>query len=82
MNAALASGVARAAFKYHADPSRLHQPRRVGMRYKCRGGELLTRAAIMHHDDKWHSTLKHHAALKGMVYVLHNEIPGSRDTKG
>ena len=30
----------------------------------------LTRAASMHHDDKWYSTLKHYAALKGLSMVL------------
>ena len=28
----------------------------------------LTRAAFMHHKDKGHGALKHHASLKGLIY--------------
>ena len=33
---------------------------------QCSHGDLLTRAAFIHHGDKQHSTLKHYAALKGL----------------
>ena len=32
---------------------------------ECSTGELLTRAAFMHHDDQGHDALEHHAVLGG-----------------
>ena len=37
---------------------------RFGMTLEFSPGELLT--AFMHYDDKGHTALKHHAALKGL----------------
>ena len=36
------------------------------MMQECSTGELLTRAAIMHHADQGHDALKYHAVLKGL----------------
>ena len=63
---------------HYADPLVVYQPCRVGMMLEYSTGELLTRAAFMHHDDQghdaflhhdyWgHDTLRHHAALKGVM---------------
>ena len=30
-------------------------------------GELLVKAAFMHHDDQWHTALKHYATSKGLI---------------
>lgn len=52
-------------FKHNAEPSGVYQPRRVGMMLECSNGEVLARAAFMHHhDDKGLNALHHYAALK------------------
>ena len=66
MNAVLVSLLGRAAFMRHPDPARLFQPRRVGMVHECNPGELLARAAFMHHIDKGHTAFKSYAALTGL----------------
>ena len=50
---------------HDADPLAVSQPCRVGMMLEHSIGELLTRAAFMHHDDQEHDTLMHYAVLKG-----------------
>ena len=40
------------------------------MMLECSTGELLAKAAFMHHIDKGHSTLKHYVALKGLMEVI------------
>ena len=67
MNAALATLLTRAAFMHYADPLGVYQPCMIGIMHECSTGELLARAACMHHDDKGHGTLKHYAALKGLT---------------
>ena len=37
---------------HHADPLGVYQAHRVDMVLKCRTGELLTRVAFIHHDDR------------------------------
>ena len=37
---------------------------------ECTTVELVTSAAFMHQDDKGHSALKHHAALKGLIKAI------------
>ena len=39
------------------------------MMLECSTGELLTRVAFMQHVVKWHSALKHYAALKGFRHT-------------
>ena len=53
---------------HHADPSNVDQTCRVGKMLESSTGELHARAAFMHHDDKSHSTVKHHVALKGLEH--------------
>ena len=36
------------------------------MMHECSPGELLARAAFMHHVDQGHDALMHHAVLKGL----------------
>ena len=36
-------------------------------------GELLTRAAFMHHADQGSDALKHYAALKGLKTIMANQ---------
>ena len=53
----------------------LMQPRRVThqccIAASCQPlGELLTRAAFMHDDDKGHDALMHYAVLKGLYSAL------------
>ena len=36
------------------------------MMHQCSPGELLSRAALVHHDDQGHDALRHHAILKGL----------------
>ena len=45
------------ALVHHADLSGVSQPRRVSMMLDCSTGELLARAAFMHHDDQRPDTL-------------------------
>ena len=54
---------------HHADPSGVFQPRRVGLVLECSTGELLARAAFMHHDNQGHDALLHHAVLKGLSHA-------------
>ena len=55
MNAALVSLLARAAFMMrHANPLGVYQPGMVDIMLECGTGELLTRAACMHRDNKEH----------------------------
>ena len=42
----------------------VYQRRRVGIILEYNPGELLARAAHMHHDDKEYNDLKHYASLK------------------
>ena len=37
--------------RHHADLLGQYQPLRVGMMLECSTGELITRAAFMHHDN-------------------------------
>ena len=53
---------------YHVDPSRVCQTHWVGMIFECTG-ELLDRAAIMHHDNKGYSALKPYETLKGLEHM-------------
>ena len=47
------------------------QPHRVVMILECStGGELLARAAFMHHDDQEGDALRHDAILKGLMHYL------------
>ena len=41
------------------------------MMLECSTGELLARAAFMHHDDQGHDALRHDAALKGLMARKH-----------
>ena len=51
----------------HIDSSGLYQLRRVFMMHEWSTSELLSRAIIcIQQDDKEHSALNHHAALKGL----------------
>ena len=59
---ALVSLPVRAAFMHHAEPSGMNQPHRIGTIHECSPGELLARAAFMHHDHEGHNVLKHYAA--------------------
>ena len=43
----------------------------VGMMLECWTGELLPRAAFMHHDNQGHDALMHYAALKGLNTQLY-----------
>ena len=36
------------------------------MMLECSTGELLARAALMHHDDQGYHALRYHAVLKGL----------------
>ena len=51
---------------HHTDHSGLSQPPKVGMMLQCSPGELLTRAAFMHHDDQGHGALINYAVIKGL----------------
>ena len=55
-----------AALVHHADPTGVSQSRRVVMMLECSTGELLARAAFMHHADQGHDALRYHAVLKGL----------------
>ena len=55
---------------YHADPSGVYQPHRVGKMHECSPGELLARAVFMHYADKGHSELKHYTTFKGLRTFL------------
>ena len=57
-----------AALVHHADPSAVSQPPRVGMMLECSPGELLARAAFMHHDYQGHYVLRHDAVLNGLKH--------------
>ena len=48
----------------------MSQPHRVSMMHESSPGELLARAAFMHHDDQGHDALRHHAVLKGLATHL------------
>ena len=37
---------------------------------ECSAGELLTKAAFKHHDNKGNDALKHYAVLKGFLTSL------------
>ena len=65
MAVALESLLLKDAFMHHADPLGGHQARRISMLLEYSPGKLRTRAAFMHHDNKWHTTLNHYAAHKG-----------------
>ena len=55
---------------HHADPSGVYdEPRRVGIMLECSTGELLARAAFMHHDDQGHDALRYHSVLKGLLIL-------------
>ena len=56
---------------HQADPFGVSQLRRVGMMLECSTGELLARAAFMHHDDQEYDALRYHAALKGLRVLSH-----------
>ena len=43
--------VSHAAFKHHVDSPGLFPSQRIAMMHECSRGELLTRAAFVHHDD-------------------------------
>ena len=46
------------------------------MMLECSTGELLARAAFMHHDDQRYDALRHHAVLKGLTgTMLTTETP-------
>ena len=49
---------------HHTDPLGESQPHRVVMMIECSTGELLARAAYMHHDDQGHDALMHHIVLE------------------
>ena len=50
---------------HHVDPLGVFQARMVSMMLECSTGELLARAAFMHHEDKAHDALMHHTVLIG-----------------
>ena len=54
---------------HHADPLGVSQPCRVGMMPECSPGQLLTRAALMHHDDQVNDALMDYAFLKGLILI-------------
>ena len=62
--------LAGAALAHHADPSGVSQPHRVGMMLEYSSGDLIARAAFMHHDDQGHDVLRHHAVLKGLNLMM------------
>ena len=37
------------------------------MMLECSTGELLARAAFMHHDDQGYEAFRHYAVLKGLI---------------
>ena len=46
------------------------------MMLECSTGELLARAAFMHHDDQGYDALMHHAVLKGFKgYSIPQKVP-------
>ena len=51
---------------HHADPTWLIHTRRVIVIHEYSAGEVLTRAAFMHHEDNGHGTLKYYAVVKGL----------------
>ena len=60
---------------HHVDPMAVYQPRRVVMMHECSPGELLGRAAFIHHDDRWHS-----APIKaGLCYLCEDLGEGVDD---
>ena len=52
---------------HHADHSGVYQPRTVGKMHECSPGELIARAALMHHDGKGLGASLCYAALKGLT---------------
>ena len=44
------------------------------MMRECSTGELLARAAFMHHDDQGYDALRHDAVLKGLKRLLYVSI--------
>ena len=44
--------VVRDAFMHHADPQGVYKRHKVGMMLKCSHGELPTRTALVHTNDK------------------------------
>ena len=51
--------LASAAMVHYADPSGWCQPHRARMMLECNTGELLARAAFMHHNAHGHDILRH-----------------------
>ena len=63
----------KTAFMHHAVPSAVYQPQKVGLLHECTSGmSRLASPACMLHDDKGNRTLKHFAALKGL---LNQDLP-------
>ena len=46
------------------------QPHKVDMMLECSPGELLARAAFMHHDNHGHAALMRYAILKGLKHYV------------
>ena len=67
--------LAGAALVHHADHSGVSQPHNVDMMHECSTGELLSRAAFMHHDDQGHDALKHHVVLKELMWAGSSRAP-------
>ena len=44
---------------------------------ECSSGELLNRAAFMHHDEQRHDALRHDAILKGLHLATFYLPPGA-----
>ena len=65
-----------AVLVYYADPMGVSQSRRVGMVLECSTGELLARAAFIHHDDQGYDASMHRAVLKGIMHPVNtcNEL--------
>ena len=55
---------------HDGDSSGVSQPRGVAMMLECSTGDLLARAAFMHHDDQGHSALMYYTVLKGLKSLI------------
>ena len=55
-----------AVFMHHDDTRAYIHSQRVCMMHKCRARELLAGAVLVHNNDKWTWTLRHHSILKGL----------------
>ena len=51
--------------------------RTVGMMHLCITGQLLSRDAFVHQEDKGHTALKHNVSLKGLMG--HEQVKSSSE---